>query len=193
MSYLPPGQERPPRRFATGAVVGGAVAGVVGTILLPLGLGALGAVTGPVAFVFGLLALLSVIAMAVFFRRRSRHSGHRLREGRNVGPWIALALGAVAGTVMSGWIGLAAVAVAAVCSWFLPKRVVLVVVAAVVTLGTLVAAVQPWPNGDAGVTSAVVQSSILFGCALALLSTFTGETSYDLSRLPRRMMGRSIP
>ena len=141
----------------------------------------------------GLLALLSVIAMAVFFRRRSRHSGHRLREGRNVGPWVALVLGAVAGTVMSGWIGLAAVAVAAVCSWFLPKRVVLVVVAAVVTLGTLVAAVQPWPNGDAGVTSAVVQSSILFGCALALLSTFTGETSYDLSRLPRRMMGRSIP
>jgi arabinofuranan 3-O-arabinosyltransferase len=140
----------------------------------------------------GLLALLSVIAMAVFFRRRSRRPGHRLREGRSVGPWVALALGAVAGTVMSGWIGLAAVAVAAVCSWFLPRRVVLTVVAAVVTLGTLVAAVQPWPDGDAGVTSGVVQSSILFGCALALLSTFTGETSYDLSRLPRRMMGRSI-
>ena len=38
----------------------------------------------------GLLALLAVIAMAVFFRRRSRHSGHRLREGRYIGPWVAV-------------------------------------------------------------------------------------------------------
>ena len=96
----------------------------------------------------GLLALLSVIAMAVFFRRRSRHSGHRLREGRNVGPWVALALGVAAGTFMSGWIGLAAVAVAAVCSWFLSEAAGARVVAAVVTLGTLVAAVQPWPDGE---------------------------------------------
>jgi len=139
---------------------------------------------------FGLLALLSVLAMAMFFRRRrSRHPGHRLREGRSVGPWLAIGLGLAAGTFMSGWIGLATVAVAAVCSWFLPRRVVIVVVAGVVMVGTLIAAVQPWPAGGAGVTSGVVQGSILFGCALALLS---GETSYDLSRLPRRMMGRSI-
>jgi arabinofuranan 3-O-arabinosyltransferase len=142
----------------------------------------------------GLLGLLTVLGMAVFFRRRrSRHSGHRLREGRTVGPWAALGIGLAAGWFMSGWIGLAAVAVAAVCSWLLSTRVVLVVVAAVVTLGTLVAVAQPWPDGRAGVTSGVVQASILFACALALLSASTGETSYDLSRLPKRMMGRSIP
>jgi len=123
----------------------------------------------------GLLALLAVVALAVFFRRRSRHSGHRLREGRSVGPWAALGLGLVAGTFMSGWIGFAAVAVAAACSWFLSTRVV--VVAAVVTVGALIAAIQPWPDGGAGVTSGVVQASIVFGCALALLSRPTGETS----------------
>ncbi|MFI6826053.1 alpha-(1-_3)-arabinofuranosyltransferase [Kribbella sp. NPDC050241] len=141
----------------------------------------------------GLVALLSVVALAVFFRRRSRHSGHRLREGRDVGPWVALAGGLAAGWFMSGWIGLVAVAVAALCSWFLSPRVAIGVVAAAVAIGAVIAAVQPWPDGGAGLTSGVVQASTLFACALALLSRPTGETSYSLSRLPRRMMGRSIP
>jgi arabinofuranan 3-O-arabinosyltransferase len=125
----------------------------------------------------GLLALLTVIAMAVFFRRRSRHSGHRLREGRSVGPWVAAAVGLAAGAFMSGWIGLVAAAVAAVCAWFLSGRRLVAVAAGVVLLGTLIAVVQPWPDGGAGLTSGVVQASVLFGCALVLLSRPTGETS----------------
>jgi len=141
----------------------------------------------------GLVALLSVNALAVFFRRRARHSAHRLREGRRVWPWVTVAVGLAAGWFMSGWIGLVAVAVAAVCSWLLMPRVTIVVTAGVVAVGTLFAVVQPWPDGAAGLTSGVVQASTLFGLALALLSGATGETSNPLSRLPRRMMGRSIP
>ena len=61
MSYLPPGQERPPRRFATGAIVLGAVAGIAGTIALPVVLGLLASVAGPVAFLFGIFGLLAVV------------------------------------------------------------------------------------------------------------------------------------
>lgn len=125
----------------------------------------------------GLLGLLSVMATAVFLRRKSRHSGHRLREGRDIGPWVALGIGLVAGGFMSGWIGLVAVAVAAVCAWNLATRVVIAVAAAAVAVGALIAAVQPWPDGGAGLTSGVVQGSILLGCALSLLSRPTGETS----------------
>jgi arabinofuranan 3-O-arabinosyltransferase len=125
----------------------------------------------------GLLGLLAVIAMAAFFRRRSRHSGHRLREGRSVGPWVVIGLGLAAGAFMSGWIGLVAVAVAAACTWFLSGPRVIAVAAGVVLVGSLIAAVQPWPDGGAGLTSGVVQASVLFGCALVLLSRPTGETS----------------
>lgn len=125
----------------------------------------------------GLLALLSVLAMAVFFRRRSRHSGHRLREGRYIGPWAAGAFGLVAGAFISGWIGVVAVLVAAGCTWFLSGRRVIAVAAGVVLLGALIAAVQPWPDEGAGLTSGVVQASVLVGCALVLLSRPTGETS----------------
>jgi arabinofuranan 3-O-arabinosyltransferase len=127
----------------------------------------------------GLVAMLSVLALAVFFRRGSRYSGHRLREARRVGPWVAVVFGLAAGTFMSSWIGLGAVVVATACSWFLSDRriVLLAVTVGAVLVGTLVAAVQPWPAGGAGLTSGVVQASVLFGCALALLSRPTGETS----------------
>ncbi|WP_433168595.1 alpha-(1-_3)-arabinofuranosyltransferase [Kribbella sp. CA-247076] len=125
----------------------------------------------------GLLALLAVIAMAAFFRRRPRQSGHRLREGRYVGRWAAVAAALVAGAFMSGWIGLASVAVAAACTWLLSGRRVIAAAAGVVGIGALIAAVQPWPDGGAGLTSGVVQASVLFGCALVLLSRPTGETS----------------
>ncbi|MFD3400126.1 alpha-(1-_3)-arabinofuranosyltransferase family protein [Kribbella sp. NPDC058693] len=140
----------------------------------------------------GLLALLSVVALALF-SRRSDHLVQQLVGGRILRPWAVLGFGLVAGTFMAGWIGLAAVSVAALCAWALPRRAVLGLVAAVVSVGTVVAATQPWPGGDAGVTSAAVQASVLFGCALASLSAFAGETSYRLSRLPRRMIGRSTP
>ena len=39
----------------------------------------------------GLLGLLSVATLAVFSRRRSRHSGHRLREASRIAPWLATA------------------------------------------------------------------------------------------------------
>lgn len=127
----------------------------------------------------GLVAMLAVLALAVFFRRGSRYSGHRLREARRVRPWVAVVCGLAAGTFMSGWIGLAAVMLAAACSWFLSDRriAMLAVTAGAVLAGTLVAVVQPWPAGGAGLTSGVVQASVLFGCALALLSRPTGETS----------------
>ena len=92
MSYLPPGQERPPRRFATGAVVGGAVAGVVGTILLPVALGALAAVTGPVAVVFGLLAVGSVVLPLVLGIVLAASSGPPERRGLGLGLVIGWGL-----------------------------------------------------------------------------------------------------
>ncbi len=140
----------------------------------------------------GLLGVLLMIALALL-SRRSKRAEQRLRDGRSLRPWMAVSLGLVAGMFMSGWVGLGAVALATACGWVLARRAVLWLATAVVPAGTLVAMAQPWPGGDAGVTSAVVQASVVFGCALALLSTRVGETSYDLSRLPRRMMGRSSP
>ncbi|MEV8371933.1 DUF3367 domain-containing protein [Kribbella sp. NPDC056861] len=127
----------------------------------------------------GLVTFLGVAGLAIFSRRRSRSTAHRLREARRVGPWIASVLAVAAGTFMAGWIGLAATLVAAVLAWFLDGRrlELIAVVVGVVLLGSLVAAVQPWPAGGAGLTSGLVQSSILFGCALALLSRPTPETS----------------
>ncbi|MEU4389395.1 alpha-(1-_3)-arabinofuranosyltransferase [Kribbella sp. NPDC023855] len=128
----------------------------------------------------GLILFLVVVGLAIFARLGlSRRSAHRLREGRPVGPLVASVLAVAAGTFMAGWIGLAATLVAAVLAWILDGRrlVLIAVVVGVVLLGSLVAAVQPWPDGGAGLTSGLVQSSILFGCALALLSRPTPETS----------------
>ncbi|TDU86726.1 arabinofuranan 3-O-arabinosyltransferase [Kribbella voronezhensis] len=127
----------------------------------------------------GLVSLLSVAALAIFARRRSRQSAHRLKEGRRLGPWLATALAILAGTFVAGWIGLAATAVAAVLAWYLRGRkpVLIGTAAAVVLAGGVIAAAQPWPDDAAGLTSGVVQASVLFGCALALLSRPTGDTS----------------
>lgn len=127
----------------------------------------------------GLLALLCVAALTVGSRRRSRHSGHRLREARRVRPWVAAVCAVAAGTFMSGWVGLGVAALAVAVAWLLGSRrvVLLAVVVGAVLLGTLLAAVQPWTDGGAGLSSGLVQASVLFGCALALLSRPTGETS----------------
>jgi arabinofuranan 3-O-arabinosyltransferase len=127
----------------------------------------------------GLFGFLLVAALAIFARRRSRHRAHRLKEARRLGPWVATGLAVAAGTFIAGWVGLAATAVAAVLAWYLQGRkpVLLGVVAGVVLLGGGIAAAQAWPDGDAGLNSGVVQASVLFGCALALLSRPTGDTS----------------
>ena len=135
----------------------------------------------------GLLACLLVLGVGLLSRRAGPEPPSGRRRPR---AWVVVGIGLVAGTFMSGWVGVAAVAAAAVCSQVVPRRIAFGLVATAVGAGTLVAAAQPWPGGHAGVTSVVVQASVLFGCALVLL---VGETSYDLSRLPRRMMGRSIP
>ncbi|MEU0093392.1 alpha-(1-_3)-arabinofuranosyltransferase [Kribbella sp. NPDC006257] len=127
----------------------------------------------------GLLSLLSVAALAIFSRRRSRHSSHRLKESRRIGPWLATVLAVATGVFIAGWVGLAATAVAAVLAWYLKGRKPLLIglAAGVVLLGGAIAAAQPWPAGAAGLDSGVVQASVLFGCALVLLSKPTGDTS----------------
>ncbi|MFF0270757.1 alpha-(1-_3)-arabinofuranosyltransferase [Kribbella sp. NPDC004536] len=138
----------------------------------------------------GSLTLLLMVGAAVVSLRRS---GRPPRERGAVRPWVAIVLGLTAGVFMAGWIGFVTVLLAVACSWFLSRRLAMVAVVGAVTFGSLLAAVHPWPGGGAGVSSGVVQGAVLFGCALALLSPVVGETSYDLSRLPRRMIGRSNP
>ena len=139
----------------------------------------------------GLLGFVLVTGLAIFSRRRARHSGHRLREAGRPNPWLPPILLVAAGTFMAGWIGLIATVVAAGLVWYLRDRpdrgggagkvkgtvVLIAVLAGVVLVGTLLAVVQPWPDGGAGVTSGVVQGSILFGLAAAVLSRPTPETS----------------
>jgi arabinofuranan 3-O-arabinosyltransferase len=127
----------------------------------------------------GLVALVLVAGLAICSRRRSRHSGHRLREAQRLGPWPATVLLVVAGTFMAGWIGLAVTVVAAVLAWYLDGRRIALIgaVCVAVLLGTAIAAAQPWPDGGAGLTSGVVQGSVLLAIALAVLSRPTGETS----------------
>ncbi|GAA1612828.1 alpha-(1-_3)-arabinofuranosyltransferase [Kribbella sancticallisti] len=127
----------------------------------------------------GLVAFASVIALAVFSRWQTRKFRHRLKEAPRLPFWAVTAVAVAAGAFMSGWTGLGAAVLAAGLAWFLDgRRIVLIaIVTGAVLLGTLVAAAQPWPDGGAGLTSGVVQASVLFGCALALLSKPTGETS----------------
>jgi arabinofuranan 3-O-arabinosyltransferase len=127
----------------------------------------------------GLAAFLGVLGLAIFARRRARRRGHVLREAGRMGPWVASVLAVAAGTFMAGWIGFAATVVAAVVAWALGGRrlVSVAVLVGAVLLGSAVAAAQPWPAGGAGVAAGLVQSSILFGCALALLARPVPETS----------------
>jgi arabinofuranan 3-O-arabinosyltransferase len=126
----------------------------------------------------GLVAFVCVAGLAIG-SRRARRGGHRLREGSRLAPWVAALCAVAAGVFIAGWIGLGAAVLASVAVWLLDGRrfVLIAVTAGVVLLGALVAALQPWPDGGAALTSGVVQASTLFGCALALLSRPTGETS----------------
>jgi hypothetical protein len=85
----PPG---PPRRFGTGAVVGGAVVGVVGTIALPVALGLLASVAGPVSFAFGLLAVVSVVVVLVLGIVLAATPGTPERRGFGLGLVIGWGL-----------------------------------------------------------------------------------------------------
>lgn len=92
MSYLPPGQGRPPRRFATGAVVGGAVVGVFGTLGLPIVLALVASVAGPVGFVFGLFAAVSVVVVLVLGIVLASTPGTPQRRGFGLGLVIGWGL-----------------------------------------------------------------------------------------------------
>ena len=102
-----------------------------------------------------------------------------MKESRRIGPWLATILAVATGVFITGWVGLAATAVAAVLAWYLKGRKPLLIglAAGVVLLGGVIAAAQPWPDGQRAWTSGVVQASVLFGCALVLLSRPTGDTS----------------
>ena len=91
MSYLPPGQDRP-RRFATGAVVGGAAAGFFGTVLLPIVLGLVASVTGPVAFVFGSFGLLAALVPLILGIVLATADGTPQRRGFGLGLVIGWGL-----------------------------------------------------------------------------------------------------
>ncbi|MDX6237402.1 MAG: arabinofuranan 3-O-arabinosyltransferase, partial [Kribbellaceae bacterium] len=125
----------------------------------------------------GLLGLLAVLALAIGSRRRSRHSIHRLEEAPRLGPWVAALLAMAAAAFVSGWMGLGAAVAAAVLAWLLNGRriALIVVVVFVVLVATVVATVQPWTSGGAGIRSALVQTFVLLGCALAVLSRPTGD------------------
>ena len=88
----PPWAQPPPRRFATGSVVLGAVAGVVGTIGLPLVLGGLAAVAGPVSVVFGLLGLVSILVVLVLGIVLASTPGSPQRRGFGLGLVIGWGL-----------------------------------------------------------------------------------------------------
>ena len=88
----PPWAQRPPRRFATGSVVLGAVAGVVGTLGLPILLGLVASVAGPVAFVFGLLGLLAVLLPLILGIVLASTPGSPQRRGFGLGLVIGWGL-----------------------------------------------------------------------------------------------------
>lgn len=127
----------------------------------------------------GLLLLLAVLAVAVGIRRRKLQSAYRLRDGRRLGPWPAVLLAAAVGTFVSGWTGLGSAVAAGILAWALTGRrlVLIAVVVLAVLVAAVLAAVQPWPDGGAGIRSVTVQALVLFGCALALLAPPTGDTS----------------
>jgi hypothetical protein len=92
VSYLPPGQERPPRRFATGAIVLGAVAGITGTVALPVVLGLLASIAGPVAFLFGIFGLLVVVLPLILGIVLATAEGTPQRRGFGLGLIIGWGL-----------------------------------------------------------------------------------------------------
>lgn len=127
----------------------------------------------------GLVLLLAVVAVAVGVRRRALQSAYRLREGRSLGPWPAMAVALAVGTFVSGWTGLAAAVAAGILAWLLSGRrpLLAAVVVSAVLAAAVLAAARPWPDGAAGIGSSMVQALVLFGCALALLARPSGDTS----------------
>jgi hypothetical protein len=91
VSYLPPGAQ-PPRRFPIGAVVGGVVMGVVGTVLVPVVLGGLASVAGPVAVVFGLLGIVALLLPLILGIVLAASAGPPGRRGFGLGLVIGWGL-----------------------------------------------------------------------------------------------------
>jgi len=159
----------------------------------------------------GLVALLCAAAMVPLSRRRSarrRFGGaeHEVPVEGLVPGAVAVGCGAVALAFMSGWAGVVVAVVAALVVLLQSSGLGRVrLPAPVLVLGFvagLLAAVQPWGRGSAGLQSTAVQSLTLLAFTLASVAALGygspvgtslggGETSKLRSRRPRRMMGRS--
>jgi len=88
----PPWAQRPPRRFATGSVVLGAVVGVVGTVAVPILLGLVASVAGPVGIAFGLLVPVTVLVALVLGIVLASTPGSPQRRGFGLGLVIGWGL-----------------------------------------------------------------------------------------------------
>ena len=106
----PPWAQPPPRRFATGSVVLGTVAGVLGTVGLPILLGLVASVAGPVGVVFGLLGFVSVLVVLVLGIVLASTPGTPQRRGFGLGlviGWglLLLLLGGLCIVLIAGYSG----------------------------------------------------------------------------------------
>ena len=169
----------------------------------------------------GLLALLCAAATVPWSRRQRSGGGATDVAGEARMPAaVAIGCGAVALTFVSGWTGVAAGLVSGLLV-LVPRGALVRVrrsggVHVQATIGVLfpalifvlglaagvMAAMQPWLRGSAGLYSTLVQFLTLLAFAVASVAVFwdatpvgtsygEGETSKRRSRRPRRMMGRS--
>ncbi len=153
----------------------------------------------------GLLALVCTALLLPLSRRRS-HGGteSEVPVEAKVPAAVLIGCAGVALVFMSGWTGLVACVVGAVLV-LLGSRVLPLLVLALGLLAGVIAAVQPWSGGAAGLQSTAVQGLVLSALAIACLACVAasredgapavcddGETSKRRSWRPRRMMGRSI-
>jgi arabinofuranan 3-O-arabinosyltransferase len=158
--------------------------------------------------VLGLVTLLCAAASVPLSRRRRPGLAEHEAPGEARVPAVVLVAGAaVALATMSGWAGVAAGVVVGVLlllqRWVSPRLRFPVVVLALGLAAGVLAALQPWGRGGAGLHSTAVQCLVLVAFGLAVAAAFRdepavgtssggGETSKRRSRRPRRMMGRSI-
>jgi arabinofuranan 3-O-arabinosyltransferase len=156
----------------------------------------------------GLVALLCAAGtVPLSRRRRSGLAEHQAPGEARVAAGAAVGFAAVALAFMSGWAGMAAGVVAAILilarSRVFPRVPVPALVLVLGLVAGVLAALQPWGGGSAGLHSTTVQCVTLLAFCLACAAAFGdeslvgrassggGETSKRRSRRPSRMMGRS--
>ncbi len=133
----------------------------------------------------GLLAF-AVAALMVSSRRRPGAAALPPHRSPSF-SWLALAVVVVA----YGWTGLLAAVVALAAGRYVGHRPVTgALLTTAMLVATVLAVASPWPSGDAGVHSSVVQFGAVTAVGLALSVTWAGTRS---RRRVMRMSGRSIP